>query len=153
MKNMRTTQEDQSRHQHPSNSANRHLRTRHGGHRISALLLILAALFLFPERPAWGGEWIIETSNHTIDSENRAIFENTGSLSAFAAAVSSVSDNTGWNSGSLTSSGDGYSSGCFISASPPEMGGSLLLIGVCLASLIYGVRMVLRASIVRQEKK
>ncbi len=99
------------------------------------------------------GQWVTETTNRTVDTDNFTISADVTSLSPFVAAVvNESSGDTGADSGS--SSGGGSSGGCFITttASGLEVGGSLLLIIFCLAALIYGLRLVLRASIVRSHK-
>ena len=95
------------------------------------------------------GEWVTESTNRTVDTENYTISVDVTSLSPFIAA--SVSETSGGDDeGDEGDSGGGSAGGssgggCFISASASEAGISSVLIGLCVIGLIFGLRLVLRS--------
>jgi hypothetical protein len=95
------------------------------------------------------GEWVTETTNRTVDTENHTISVEVNSLSPFIAAVVD-SDDTSGDSGA--SGAGGSSGGCFISstATPPSgTDGRLPLSGIGLWAIIFGWGCVLLLAITR----
>jgi hypothetical protein len=87
-------------------------------------------------------EWVVETTNRTVDEDNHTISVDVTSLSPLMAAVVSGS---GDDSGDSSSGGSGGSSGggCFISASASEFAGIGIIFGLCLAGLLIGLKLII----------
>ncbi len=99
------------------------------------------------------GEWVTETTNRTVDTENHTISVDVNSLSPFVAAVvEGSSGDSGGDSEDTGSSSGGSSGGCFISASTSEAGGGIVLFALGLAALMGGLRMVLRSTVINKPK-
>jgi hypothetical protein len=106
------------------------------------------------------GQWVTETTNRTVDTDNYTISVEVDSLSPFIAAVvqSDSGDSGGGDTGgdagtgdSAASSGGGSSGGCFISstASESEIGGSHLPTGIILVTMMLGLGLALHLTIKR----
>lgn len=85
------------------------------------------------------GEWIIESTNRNIDTENNAISVDVTSLSPFVAVESDRSAATGGTSGSVSAASGGGGGGCFIAtthtSSAPFMGYAILALGLILGAI------------------
>jgi hypothetical protein len=96
------------------------------------------------------GQWVTETTNRTVDTDNHTISVEVNSLSPFiAAVVDSDSDDSGGDT--AASSGGGSSGGCFISSAAPASGfsGGILGTGIILLAMLFGPGLALYIVITR----
>ncbi len=102
-----------------------------------SLLLLIGAVILFTERPAWGLGIDFSSSNYCAGGSSASMTIGR----AVESQIGSV-----WTGGTIGSSGPGGNAGCFISASIHEFSGLSLLFGICLITTLYGLRLLIRST-------